>query len=103
MVKKQLLYLFYIFCRFTLLVFGEKNILPNVTNSQEQESGFLAPWSWSRSRSKKIPGAGAAWGKNQEPEPDPIEKKAGAAKKFAGSQTLATQISPSIGFFFFLN
>ena len=35
--KKQLFYLFYIFCSFTLLVCGEKNILPNLTNSQEPE------------------------------------------------------------------
>ena len=36
--KKQLFYSFYIFiCRFTLLVCGEKNILANLTNSQEPE------------------------------------------------------------------
>ena len=53
MVKKQLFYLFYIFCSFTLLVCGEKNILPNLTNSQEPEPGFF----WSL-------GAGAARKKN---------------------------------------
>ena len=55
--KKQLFYLFYIFCSFTLLVCGEKNILPNLTNSQETEPGF---WTF---------GAGAAREKNPEPEP----------------------------------
>ena len=88
MVKKQLFYLFYIFCSFTLLVCGEKNILPNFkTNSQEPEPDFF--WGpWSRSRSKKIPGAWAAWEKNQEPEP--LEKKSGAVatKKFVGSPAL---------------
>ena len=37
MIKKKLFYLFYIFCRFTLLVCGEKNILPNLTISPEPE------------------------------------------------------------------
>ena len=50
-LNKQLFYLFYIFCSFTLTDCGEKNILPNFTNSQEPEPVFLAPWS--RSRSKK--------------------------------------------------
>ena len=45
--------MFYIFfCSFTLLVCEEKNILPNLINSQEPESFFLAPW-----------------------EPEPLEKK----------------------------
>ena len=35
---------------------------------------------------KKIPGARAAWEKNQ--EPDPLEKGAGAAKKFTGFPAL---------------
>ena len=81
MVKKQL---FYFFCSFTLLVCGEKNILP-----RSRSRVFLAPWS--RSRWKK---------KYQEPEPEPLWKKirsrsrvkkksgAGAAKKFAGSPAL---------------
>ena len=49
MDKKQLFYLFYIFCSFTLLVCGEKNILPNLTNSQEPEPEPLkkpAPQPW---------------------------------------------------------
>ena len=82
MIKKTIILLdLYFFCRFTLLVCGEKNILANLTNSQEQGAGrsrvFLAPWSRSRSRLKKKPGAGAgaAWEKNQEPEPEPFEKK----------------------------
>ena len=63
--KKQLFYLFYILCSFTLLVCGEKNILPNLTNSQEPESVF---WPLGAGAAlKKIPGAVAAW-----------EKKSGA-------------------------
>ena len=77
MVKKTII-LFYIFCSFTLLVSGEKNILPNLTNSQEPELVFWplgAGATW-----KKIPGAGAALEKfrsrsrlkkSQEPEPEP--------------------------------
>ena len=38
--KKLEIYLFYIFCSYTLLDWGEKNILPNLTNSQEPEPGF---------------------------------------------------------------
>ena len=53
--KKHLFYLFYIFCSFTLLVCGKKNILPNLTNSQEPEPEPVR--------------AGAAWKKSQEPEP----------------------------------
>ena len=68
MVKKQLIYLFYIICSFTLLVFGEKNILPNLTNSQEPEPVYLAPWSRIRSLGEKS-GGGAVWKKSQEPEP----------------------------------
>ena len=77
-LKKTIILLFFIFfCRFTLLVCGEKNILANLTNSQEPEPvgvgcfwllGAGAAW-------KKKTGAGAAWGKNQEPELEPLEKK----------------------------
>ena len=85
--------MFYIFGSFTILVCGEKNILSNLTNSQEPEPGFFGPL---------------------EPEPEPLEKKyqmpeleplgnkirsrsrsrlkkksgAGAAKKLAGSPAL---------------
>ena len=52
--KKIILLVAYFFCSFTLLVCGEKNILP-----RSRSRVFLAPWS--RSRSKKIPGAGGAW------------------------------------------
>ena len=73
MIKKTIILLvLYFFCRFTLLVCGEKNILANLTNSQEPEP-VGAGCFWSRSRLKKKPGAGAAWEKNQEPEP--LEKK----------------------------
>ena len=61
MVKKQLFFLFYIFCSFTLLVCGETNVLPNLTNSPEPEP-FFWPLGAGAAR-KKIPGAGAAWGK----------------------------------------
>ena len=38
MIKKTIILLvIYFFCRFTLLVCGEKNILANLTNSQEPE------------------------------------------------------------------
>ena len=71
--KIKIFYLFYIFLPFYLLVCGEKNILANLTNSQEPEPGvfgFLEP-----EPLEKKPGAGAAWEKNQEPEPEPLEKK----------------------------
>ena len=42
MVKKTIILLVLnFFCSFTLLVCGEKNILPNLTNSQEPESDFF--------------------------------------------------------------
>ena len=50
----------------------EKNILPNLTNSQEPEPVFFWPLG-AGAAGKKIAGAGAAWEKNQEPEP--LEKK----------------------------
>ena len=54
MVKNTIILLvLYFFCSFTLLVCGEKNILPNSTNSQEPEP-FFCPL---------------------EPEPEPLEKK----------------------------
>ena len=71
MVKKTIILLILCFCSFTLLVCGEKNILPNLTNRKEPEPVFLAPWS--RSRSKKNIRSQSRFGKNQEPEPD--EKK----------------------------
>jgi len=80
MIKKTIILLvLYFFCRFTLLVCGEKNILANLNNSQEPEPEPLEK-------------------KTQEPEP--LEKKnrsrsrlnkksgAGAGKKFAGSPAL---------------
>ena len=73
---------FIFFCSFTLLVCGEKNILQNLTNSQEPEPGVfgslepepLGKKIRSRSRLKKKSGAGAA-------------------KKFAGSPALPTSNS----------
>ena len=59
MVKnKPLFYLFYIFCSFTLQVSGEKNILPNLTNSQEPEP-----------LEKEYQEPDPLGEKNQEPEP----------------------------------
>ena len=83
MIKKNN-YFTCIFCRFTLLVCEKKNILANLTNSQEPEPEPVgAGCFW-------LLGAGAAREKNQEPEP--LEKKsgagAGAAKKLAGSPAL---------------
>ena len=78
---KQLFYLFYIFfCRFTILVCGEKNIFP-----RSRSRVFLAPWS--RSRSKKNTRSRSR-----------LKKKsgAGAAKKFAGSPALP-ETNPIIG------
>ena len=73
MVKKQLFHLFCICCIFTLLVCGERNILPNLTNCHEPEPVF-----WPLGD-----GAGAAWEKNQEPEPLEKMSGAGAAKKIS--------------------
>ena len=82
-LKNQLFYLFYVF---SLAVCGEKNIEPNLTNSQKSEPVFLSL------------GAGAARKKYQEPEPPgkksgagaarKNESGAGAAKKLAGSPVL---------------
>ena len=54
---------------------GEKNILPNLTNTQDSEPFFWPLGAGAGTAQKKIPGAraGAAWEKNQEPEP--LEKK----------------------------
>ena len=73
MVKKTIVLLVLYFFA-TLLVCGGKNILPNLTNSQEQEPVFFGPLE-PEPHQKKIPGAGAeaAWEKNQEPEP--LEEK----------------------------
>ena len=55
MIKKTIILLVIFFCRFTILVCGEKNILANITNSQEPEPvGARCFW---------LLGAGAAWGK----------------------------------------
>ena len=59
----------------------EKNILPNLTNSQEPEPVIFAPWSGTGAARKKIPGAGADWEMGK-------KSGAGAAKKLAGSPAL---------------
>ena len=100
MIKKTIILLVLYF--FAVLpyyvVCGEKNILANLTNSQEPEPvGAGCFWLLGA-------GAGAAWKKNQEPEPEPVGKKirsrsrsrlkkksgagTGAEKKFAGSPAL---------------
>ena len=66
------------------LVCKEKNILLNLTNSQEPEPVFLAPSSRSRSRSKIMPGSGAAWEKIQEQEP--LEKSREPLKNLPAPQ-----------------
>ena len=60
MVKKQLIYLFNIFCSFILLLSREKKILPSLTNNQEPEP-FFWPLGAGAAR-KEISGAGAVWG-----------------------------------------
>ena len=76
MVKKKtiILLVLYIFCSFTLLVCGEKNIL-----LRSRSRVFLVPWSRSRSRTKKSTRSRSRLGK---------KSGAGAAKKFAGSPAL---------------
>ena len=54
MIKKTIILLVLYFCIFILLVCGEKNFLPNLTNSQEPEPGAFG---------------------SLEPEPEPLEKK----------------------------
>ena len=83
MVKKTIILLF--FCNFTLLVCGEKNILP--TNSPEPV--FLAPWSLSRSKKNTRSRSRSRLGKNQEPEPlEEKNQEPETLKKFAGSPAL---------------
>ena len=67
MVKKTIILLvLYFFCSFTLLVFGEKNILPRSRSRSEQGVfGPLEPESEPEPLEKKY----------QEPEPEPVEKK----------------------------
>ena len=68
MIKKTLILLDLYFLQFTLLVCEEKNIFPNLTNSQEPEPGVfdclepepLEKKTRSRSRLGKKSGAGAA-------------------------------------------
>ena len=72
MIKKTIILLvLYFFCRFTLLFCGEKNILANLTNSQEPEQGVFGSLEPEPLKKKTGAGAGADWEKNQEPEPDP--------------------------------
>ena len=83
MVKKTIILLVLYFCSFTLLVNGEKSILPNLTNSQEPEPE-------PEPLEKKIQEAGTAWEKIRSRSRLKIKSGtgAGAAKKFAGSPAL---------------
>ena len=72
MVKKNNYFTCFIFfCSFTLLVCGEKNILP-----RSRIRVFLAPWSRSRSKKRPGAGAGAAWEKIR--SRSRLKKKSGA-------------------------
>ena len=66
---------FIFFCRFTLIVCGEKNILPNLTNSQESEPGFFGPME-PEPLERKYQEPEPLGEINQEPEP--LEKKIGS-------------------------
>ena len=72
------------FCSFTLLVCREKNILPNLTKSQEPEP-VGAGYFW-----LLVAGAEATWKKNRSLSRSRLGKKsgAGAVKKFAGTPAL---------------
>ena len=93
MIKNNYFTGFIFFCRFTLLVCpqtskttGEKNILANLTNSQEPGVfGSLEPEPLEK---KAGAGARAAWEKIR--SRSRLKKKSGAraAKKFAGSPAL---------------
>ena len=65
--------------------------MPNLTNIQEPEPFFFGPLEPEPLEKIKT-GAGAAWEKNQESEPEPLEKKSGAAKKFACSPALGVGV-----------
>ena len=91
--------MFSIFCSFTLTSLREKNILPNLTNSQEPEPGVFSslepeqepepPEKETRSRSR------SRLGKKIRSR-SRLKKKsgagAGATKKFAGSPALILEI-----------
>ena len=62
-LNKLLFYLFYILCSFTLLGCGEKNILPNLTNSAG--AGFFGPL-------EPVP---LEKNKYQDPEQEPLGEK----------------------------
>ena len=67
------------FCSFTLLVCREKNILPNLTKSQEPEPVFFVPLELEPEPLMK---------KYQEPEPLGGKIRSRVAKKLAGSPAL---------------
>ena len=88
MVKKDNYFTCYkFFCSFTLLVCGEKTILP-----RSRSRVFLAPWS--RSRSKKNTRSRSRLGK---------KLGAGAANKFVGSPALQLELEFSAIFNFKCN
>ena len=67
MIKNRMILLVLYFLQFYRNSLPGKEYFANLTNSQEPEPFFLAPWS--RSRSRFGVGAGAALEKKQEPEP----------------------------------
>ena len=70
-LKKQLIYLFYIFLQFYLASLRGKDYFAK----EPEPVGAECFWPYGAGAArKKIPGAGAAWEKNQEPEPEPLEK-----------------------------
>ena len=100
MIKKTIILLvLYFFCRFTLLVCGEKNILANLTNSQEQEPvGAGCFWLLGAgARAEAV--AGAAWEKIR--SRSRLKKKVRSRKKFAGSPALDKGIFNSLVLLFF--
>ena len=65
MVKKTIILFVLYFLQFYLTSCGEKNILPNLNNSQEPEPVLFWPLgARARAARKKLPGAGAAWKKS---------------------------------------
>ena len=110
MKKNNYFTCFIFFCRFPLLVCGEKNILANLTNSQEPEpvgagAGrsrvFLAPWSRSRSSLKKNRSRSRLGKKIRSRSRLKKKSGAGAGKKFAGSPAMAALYTISIYFLHF--
>ena len=87
MVKKTIILLVLNFFAVLPLVCYEKNILPNLTNSQKPETFFFGPELEPEPEppEKKYQVPEPLGEKNQEPEPLEKKVRTGAAKKLAGS------------------